>query len=60
MGAGDQLRQGAGGLPGRMQAGDRFGEVIGSFDYLPEYGDVAPSTSAHLATWSAGSGGPAR
>jgi hypothetical protein len=39
---GRQLRQGAGGLPGRMQAGDRFGEVIGSFDYLPEYGDLSP------------------
>jgi hypothetical protein len=41
-GTGDQLRQGSGGLPGRMQPGDRFGEVIGSFDYLPEYGDVSP------------------
>ena len=39
---GRQLRQGAGGLPGRMQAGDRFGEVIGSFDYLPEYSDSSP------------------
>jgi hypothetical protein len=37
-----QLRQGVGGLPGRMQAGDRFGEVIGSLDYLPEYYDTSP------------------
>jgi hypothetical protein len=36
---GGQLRQGAGGLPGKMQAGDRFGEVIGTFYYLPEYSD---------------------
>jgi hypothetical protein len=41
-GPGRQLRQGFGGLPGRMQAGDRFGEVIGSFGYLPEYWDVTP------------------
>jgi hypothetical protein len=34
-----QLRQGAGGLSGRMQAGDRFGELIDSFYYLPEYVD---------------------
>jgi hypothetical protein len=33
---GGQLRQGTGGLPGRMQAGDRFGEVIGSLHYVPE------------------------
>ena len=36
---GSQLRQGAGGLPGKMQSGDRFGEVMGTFAYLPEYSD---------------------
>ena len=41
VGWGHQLRQGFGGLPGRMQAGDRFGEVIGSLSYLPEDWDTA-------------------
>ena len=36
--SGVQERQGARGVPGRFQAGDRFGEVVGYFDYLP--GDV--------------------
>ena len=34
-GSGFQKRQGTAGVPGRFQAGDRFGEVIGFYDYFP-------------------------
>ncbi len=34
-----QQRQGAGGVPGAFQAGDRFGETIGFFHYLPSIED---------------------
>ena len=41
--AGIQERQGARGVPGRFQAGDRFGEVVGYVDYLPRAIDDPPA-----------------
>ncbi|HSU37100.1 MAG TPA: hypothetical protein VLJ88_15690 [Propionibacteriaceae bacterium] len=35
LGGGTQHRQGSGGVPGQFRAGDRFGEAIGFYWYLP-------------------------
>jgi len=41
--SGVQERQGSRGVPGQFQARDRFGEVVGYFDYLPRDIDDPPA-----------------